>query len=48
MGVAGPNLGPLATGIKGIYAAMATGFVSKTGNPAVPSAVREPAPTKGE
>jgi NhaC family Na+:H+ antiporter len=30
-----PNLGPVATGIKGIYGAMATGFVSKTGNPAI-------------
>jgi NhaC family Na+:H+ antiporter len=30
-----PGLGPIATGIKGIYAAMATGFVSKTGNPAI-------------
>jgi len=30
-----PTLGPVATGIKGIYAAMATGYVSKTGNPAV-------------
>jgi Na+:H+ antiporter, NhaC family len=30
-----PGLGPVATGIKGIYAAMATGFVSKTGNEAV-------------
>jgi NhaC family Na+:H+ antiporter len=30
-----PTLGPVATGIKGIYGAMATGFVSKTGNPAV-------------
>jgi NhaC family Na+:H+ antiporter len=33
--VAEPGLGPVATGIKGIYAAMATGFVSKTGNPAI-------------
>jgi Na+:H+ antiporter, NhaC family len=33
--VAEPGLGPVATGIKGIYAAMATGFVSKTGNEAV-------------
>ena len=33
--VASPSLGPVATGIKGIYAAMATGFVSKTGNAAV-------------
>jgi NhaC family Na+:H+ antiporter len=30
-----PTLGPVATGIKGIYGAMATGFVSKTGNPAI-------------
>jgi Na+:H+ antiporter, NhaC family len=30
-----PSLGPVATGIKAIYGAMATGFVSKTGNPAV-------------
>jgi Na+:H+ antiporter, NhaC family len=30
-----PGLGPVATGIKGIYAAMATGFVSKSGNPAL-------------
>jgi NhaC family Na+:H+ antiporter len=30
-----PGLGPLATGIKAIYAAMATGFVSKSGNPAI-------------
>jgi NhaC family Na+:H+ antiporter len=30
-----PGLGPVATGIKGIYAAMATGFVSRTGNPAI-------------
>jgi Na+:H+ antiporter, NhaC family len=28
-----PSLGPVATGIKGIYAAMATGYVSKSGNP---------------
>jgi NhaC family Na+:H+ antiporter len=28
-----PGLGPVATGIKGVYAAMATGYVSKTGNP---------------
>jgi NhaC family Na+:H+ antiporter len=27
-----PDLGPVATAIKGIYAAMATGFVSTTGN----------------
>jgi NhaC family Na+:H+ antiporter len=33
--VAEPDLGPVATGIKGIYAAMATGFVSKSGNEAV-------------
>ena len=33
--VAEPDLNPVATGIKGIYAAMATGFVSKTGNPAI-------------
>jgi Na+:H+ antiporter, NhaC family len=33
--VAEPGLGPVATGIKGIYAAMATGFVSKSGNEAV-------------
>jgi NhaC family Na+:H+ antiporter len=30
-----PSLGPVAIGIKGIYAAMATGFVSRTGNPAI-------------
>jgi NhaC family Na+:H+ antiporter len=30
-----PGLGPVSTGIKGVYAAMATGFVSKTGNPAI-------------
>jgi Na+:H+ antiporter, NhaC family len=30
-----PDLGPVATGIKGIYGAMATGFVSKSGNDAV-------------
>ena len=30
--VADPSLGPLATGMKAIYAAMATGFVSNTGN----------------
>jgi NhaC family Na+:H+ antiporter len=30
-----PNLGAVATGIKGIYAAMATGFVSNTGNDAI-------------
>ena len=33
--VADPSLGPVATGIKGIYAAMANGFVSKTGNATV-------------
>jgi Na+:H+ antiporter, NhaC family len=33
--VAEPGLGPVATGIKGIYAAMATGFVSKSGSEAV-------------
>jgi NhaC family Na+:H+ antiporter len=27
-----PGLGPVATGVKGVYAAMATGFVSKSGN----------------
>jgi NhaC family Na+:H+ antiporter len=30
-----PSLGPVATGIKAIYAAMATGFVSNTGNEAI-------------
>ncbi len=30
-----PDLNPVATGIKAIYASMATGFVSATGNPAV-------------
>jgi Na+:H+ antiporter, NhaC family len=30
-----PTLGPVATGIKGVYGAMATGFVSKTGNPPI-------------
>jgi NhaC family Na+:H+ antiporter len=30
-----PTFGPVATGIKGVYGAMATGFVSKTGNPAI-------------
>jgi NhaC family Na+:H+ antiporter len=30
-----PGLGAVATGIKGIYAAMATGFVSKSGVPAI-------------
>jgi NhaC family Na+:H+ antiporter len=33
--VADPSLGPVATGIKAIYGAMATGFVSKTGNAAI-------------
>jgi Na+:H+ antiporter, NhaC family len=33
--VAEPGLGTVATGIKGVYAAMATGFVSKTGSPAI-------------
>jgi len=33
--VAEPGLGPVATGIKGVYAAMATGFESKTGNAAI-------------
>src|SRR4051812_40200453 len=33
--VAEPGLGPVSTGIKGIYAAMATGFVSKSGNAAI-------------
>ena len=33
--VAEPDLNPVATGIKAIYASMATGFVSKTGNPAI-------------
>jgi NhaC family Na+:H+ antiporter len=33
--VAEPDLGPVATGIKAIYAAMATGFVSNTGNSAI-------------
>jgi NhaC family Na+:H+ antiporter len=33
--VAEPGLNPVSTGIKGVYAAMATGFVSKTGNPAI-------------
>jgi NhaC family Na+:H+ antiporter len=33
--VADPGLNPVATGIKGIYAAMATGFVSKSGNAAI-------------
>jgi Na+:H+ antiporter, NhaC family len=32
-----PGLNPVATGIKGIYAAMATGFVSKSGNAAIDS-----------
>jgi NhaC family Na+:H+ antiporter len=30
-----PGLGPVATGIKGIYASMATGYVSKTGSPGI-------------
>jgi Na+:H+ antiporter, NhaC family len=30
-----PTLGPVATGIKGVYGAMATGYVSKSGNPAI-------------
>jgi NhaC family Na+:H+ antiporter len=30
-----PSLGTVATGIKAIYGAMATGFVAKTGNPAI-------------
>jgi NhaC family Na+:H+ antiporter len=30
-----PGLGPIATGIKGIYASMATGYVSSSGYPAV-------------
>jgi NhaC family Na+:H+ antiporter len=30
-----PGLGPVSTAIKGVYAAMATGFVSKTGSPAI-------------
>ena len=30
-----PGLGPVATGIKGIYASMATGYVSKTGFPGI-------------
>ena len=30
-----PSLGPVATGIKAIYASMATGFVSNTGNEAI-------------
>jgi Na+:H+ antiporter, NhaC family len=33
--VAEPGLGPIATGIKAIYAAMATGYVSTSGNEAV-------------
>jgi NhaC family Na+:H+ antiporter len=33
--VAEPGLGPVATGIKGIYAAMSTGFVSRSGNAAI-------------
>jgi Na+:H+ antiporter, NhaC family len=30
-----PGLGPVATGIKGIYASMATGYVSKSGVPVI-------------
>jgi Na+:H+ antiporter, NhaC family len=30
-----PTLGPVATGIKGIYAAMATGYISKSGVPVI-------------
>jgi Na+:H+ antiporter, NhaC family len=30
-----PGLNPISTGIKAVYGAMATGFVSKTGNPAI-------------
>jgi Na+:H+ antiporter, NhaC family len=30
-----PSLGPIATGAKAVYGAMATGFVSKTGNEAI-------------
>jgi NhaC family Na+:H+ antiporter len=33
--VGDPELGPLATGIKAIYASMATGYVSETGVPAI-------------
>jgi NhaC family Na+:H+ antiporter len=33
--VAEPELNPVATGIKGVYAAMATGFESKSGNEAI-------------
>jgi NhaC family Na+:H+ antiporter len=33
--VAEPDLNPVATGIKGVYAAMATGFESKSGNEAI-------------
>jgi NhaC family Na+:H+ antiporter len=33
--VAEPELGPVATGVKGIFGAMATGFVSNTGNEAI-------------
>jgi Na+:H+ antiporter, NhaC family len=33
--VAEPGLNPVSTGIKGLYAAMATGFVSKSGNSAI-------------
>jgi Na+:H+ antiporter, NhaC family len=32
-----PSLGPVATGIKAVYGAMATGFVSNTGNEAIDS-----------
>ena len=33
--VADPTLGAVATGIKGVYASMATGFVSRSGNAAI-------------
>jgi Na+:H+ antiporter, NhaC family len=33
--VAEPSLGPVATGVKGVFGAMATGFVSNTGNEAI-------------
>ncbi|HEU4356240.1 MAG TPA: Na+/H+ antiporter NhaC family protein [Actinomycetota bacterium] len=33
--VAEPDLGPIGTGVKAIYAAMATGFVSDSGNAAI-------------
>jgi NhaC family Na+:H+ antiporter len=33
--VGDPSLGPVATGVKAIYAAMATGFVSNSGNEAI-------------